>query len=921
MSETEGCPVLERPPGRSAWIIIGGIFAGIAASAGDAPPADDWPRYGHDAALTGRTALRGDIESPRTAWSISLAGEEFSVEIRPGAGDHSLELPAAIQDTPAVPIPAVPLRDPDGSGRLRPLTESYHERWADVLPAVAGLERVAWDQTWTTAPICRLELFAHDEGFEKPRRVWQSEPEGDVFMPLCVVHDIDRDGTQEVLVALHYRVLIYEGTTGRKETELRFHSSRSYGWFGLAEIDGDPSPELVVLSDFQSHFDVLDLDASKPEAERLSVRWRRDIEQAIEERTKWPQVGPRPLVDLTGDGRPEIALNFFNDTGDEEWHAVVIDASSGKTLADLPRRYVHGSADLDGGGRSELLCGATAGVLVPELGRIEVVALGESGPSVVWSLEDAGFESADLPGPGDTWSTGATLGFRHALLTGEAVRPAFLVRRLEAASPGSVSAGALSMAAIRHDGKGSFRILWEARGLPDGTRAAALATSGESAAAVLRVPLGARARARIAASRARAVAVGRSSPAMGPFAPIAARPAPGEPLLVFAEGAGETVFAVRPPRRGGSPEIARELPGRGLGDGSLGPVAADLDGDGRTEILTAGRTRAGAALLSATRADGAVLWRRVFDRVPGARPVHNLAALTFYWPGRFRAPGALDVVVNTRRGLMHSDAGHLIDGRTGDLVWTRERAIVPGEFRWGFMGAPVAAADLVGRDGLDEIVNLYPVCYWAASGATGEIIRARELASRKALPAWAAYGEPMVSDFMRDGTLQVLLDSPYLLALLDADGKPLWHGKARRDYPSGKEDDNMGETTPTRHALADLDGDGRFEIASAGYRDGARAIDPRDGRILWSLDAPKPTGARCAAADIDGRKGDELIYPAGNELIAVTGGRESGRILWRWKGPAALSLPVIADLDGDGLAEIAVQSADGSVHAIDGPEM
>jgi len=908
---------------RRGWSLLAAALACVPTHAADPPPADEWPRYGHDAALTGRTALRGDIESPRAAWSISLGGEELSVEIRPEAGDHSLELPAPTRDPTSVQVAVQPARDADGTGKLRTLAESYHERWADILPGVRGLERVAWDQTWTTAPICRLELFAHDEGFEKPRRVWQSEPEGDVFMPLCVVQDIDRDGTQEVVVALHYRVLIYEGTTGRKETELRFHSSRSYGWFGLAELDGDPPLELVVLSDFQSHFDVLDLDASKPEAERLSVRWRRDIETAIEERTKWPQVGPRPLADLTGDGRPEIALNFFNDTGDDEWHAVVIDALSGKTLADLPRRYVHGSADLDGDGRSELLCAATAGVLVPELGRIEVVALEGSGPSVVWSLEDAGFESADLPGPGDTWTTGATLGLRHALLTGEAVRPSFLVRRLEREGttvPTMASQATLAFAAIRHDGKATFRVLWEARGFPDGSRAAALATSNQSAVAMVRVPLAARARARIASSGARAVPVGRASPGAGPFAPIAARPAPGEPLLVFAEGAGETVYAIRPPARGGSPEIARELPGRGLGDGSLGPVAADLDGDRRIEILTAGRTRPGAAALSAARADGTVLWRRVFDRVPGARPVHNQAALAFFWPGRFRDPGALDVVVNTRRGLMHSDAGHLIDGRTGAIIWTRERAIVPGEFRWGFLGAPIAAADLVGGDGLDEIVNLYPVCYWAASGATGEIIRARELASRKTLPAWAAYGEPMVSDFTGDGTLQVLLDSPYLLALLDAGGNPLWHGKARRDYPSGKEDDNMGETTSTRHALADLDGDGRPEIASAGYRDGVRAIDPRDGKVLWTLEAPKPTGARCAAADIDGKRGDELIYPAGDELVAVTGGRESGRILWRWRGPAALSLPAVADLDGDGLAEIAVQSADGAVHAIDGPE-
>jgi outer membrane protein assembly factor BamB len=147
----------------------------------------------------------------------------------------------------------------------------------------------------------------------------------------------------------------------------------------------------------------------------------------------------------------------------------------------------------------------------------------------------------------------------------------------------------------------------------------------------------------------------------------------------------------------------------------------------------------------------------------------------------------------------------------------------------------------------------------------------------------------------------------------------VWHGKARRDYPAGTEDDNVGETTATRHALIDLDGDGRLELASAGYRDGVRAIDPRDGRILWALEAPQPTGNKCAAADIDGRTGDELIYAAGKDLVAVTGNRETGRILWRFEAPAALSLPAIADTDSDGLAEIIVQSADGVVRAIDGP--
>jgi hypothetical protein len=571
---------------------------------------------------------------------------------------------------------------------------------------------------------------------------------------------------------------------------------------------------------------------------------------------------------------------------------------------------------------------------------VEVVAIGPGGPSVLWSLEGAGFETADLPGPGPTWATGATLGFRHALLTGEAARPAFLVRRLEPAGaedatrgPGAgPAAGTHALLAIRHDGKSGFRVLWEAGGFPDASPAVAIESAGESAAALVRARFGARTVARIAVRDARPVLVARAALGTAPFAPIAVRPAPGEPMLVVAEGAAEQLFAIRPPARpprssdpapaaDPAPAILWQRPGRGSGDGTLeaGPVAADVDGDRTLEVLAAGHTPSGAAALTAYGAGGATRWRRVFEHVPGARPVHNQGALTFFWPGRFRSAEAADIFLNTRRGLMHSDVGHLLAGRTGEPVWTRQHADLPGEFHWGYAGTTLAVADLDGRDGRDELVNLYPVCFWLAAGATGELIRGRELASRKTLAAWAAYGEPMVHDFTGDGRPDVLLDSPYLLALLDGEGKPLWQSKARRDYPSGKEDDNSGETTATRHALVDFDGDGRPELASAGYGDGVRAIDPRDGKVLWSLAAPQPTRPKCAAADLDGKPGDELLFVAGDELVAVTGSREAGRILWRWRGPAALSLPAIADLDGDGRAEVAVQSADGVVHVLDGP--
>jgi len=70
------------------------------------------------------------------------------------------------------------------------------------------------------------------------------------------------------------------------------------------------------------------------------------------------------------------------------------------------------------------------------------------------------------------------------------------------------------------------------------------------------------------------------------------------------------------------------------------------------------------------------------------------------------------------------------------------------------------------------------------------------------------------------------------------------------------------------------------------------------------------------AVDIDGRKGDELLYVAGSKLVAITGDRSAGRILWEWQGPANLSLPAIADLDGDGSAQIIVQTAEGTVYCL-----
>ena len=294
----------------AVWLWLGLAAVAPALTQALAAESDDWPRYGHDGALTGRSPLHGRITNPQTLWSCSTAGSELLLEIVSAQGEHRWSFDAKADATvnpqaPRVPAPRPPALDIDGSGVLRPAAESYHERWARILPNTKGWQRVAWNQTWTDQKVCRLQLFAYDQGSDKPRLVWQTDPPEDtIFQPLDLVYDLNGNGIPEVCVAAHYRVMIFEGATGRKEAELRYHHSRPYGWFGLADVDGDGRMELITIGDFQSHINVLDYDPKKPQAQRLSVRWRRDIEQNIEERLKWPQVGPHPLADVNGDGRP-----------------------------------------------------------------------------------------------------------------------------------------------------------------------------------------------------------------------------------------------------------------------------------------------------------------------------------------------------------------------------------------------------------------------------------------------------------------------------------------------------------------------------------------------------------------------------------------------------------------------------------------
>jgi len=896
------------------------FLVGVTATAAQ-PAMDDWPQYGHDGALTGRSSLPGRITNPRTAWTYQTSGREWLIEISPAQAGHSLQLDSSVEvtgQTKRIEPPTGSKHDLDGSGTLRVPAETYHERWAKILPEVKGWQKVAWNETWTDQKVCRLQLFAYDQGFTKPRLVWQTDPpEATIFQPLNVISDLDGDGLREICVAAHYRVMIFDGATGRKETELRYHQNRPYGWFGLANVDATGPMELITIGDFQSHIDVLNFDPTKPEKERLSVRWRRDVESAIEDRTKWPQVGPHPVVDATGDARLELVLNLFNDTGDGQWHAVVLDGSTGAQLADFPRRFVQGTVDINGDAKAELFLAGTDGVLVPTFGTAELVSVRATGPVVLWSQENAAWGCAELSRVETTWSTTASQGMRDILVTDDrtVARPTFLVAQR---NPGAKAPFLTTLKAMSSGPNGVLITNWQVGGWVGDLQFVAFAKLPDGPGASVRVRAPRATQLLLDCQNAEAHVTETHSLGVTVSTPLIAQLHANERPAVVVEGAAQEIFALQASQSNNTVHALWRRPGRGMGDGSrwLGPLAADLDGDNGKEVIVATADSAGRALLVAHRQNGSTMWEARFEQIPGATPIWNIGALTFWWPGYFRTNGQMDLFVNTRRGPMHSDIGQLLDGRTGAVIWRQDKAALPKQFTWGYAGIPPAVADL-DQDGAAELISLYPVCFWVADGRSGQLKHGVELASRKRLPAWAAYGEPMLHSFTGKKQLEVLLDSQYILGLLDTNGAPLWNAGVRPDFPTSADKGSAGQTTQVKHALVDFDGDGVFEIGSAGYADGVRAINPQDGKTLWSLAAPEPTCPRVIAVNIDGRKGDELLYVAGSKLIAITGTRTVGRMLWQWQGPAALSMPAIGDVDGDGLAEVIIQATDGSVHCVD----
>ena len=889
----------------------------------------EWWQFRGNRTLTGRSALRGMIQKPAIHWRHFCGAREtyLALEVN-GAGVDEQTLPLPTTDLQSDQWQAMAMAwgiesvwfDLDDNGVAQSISPELHHKLDRFFPDDPAWYRLQFESIFNTpsATVASNSQPVYGRLFRRAngewQQLWQSEPIPVLFHANAIVGDFDADGVLETAIVPWYDLVVLDLATGSAKYQARFkpeeaQSGRAYGWLGAFDVDQCGRSEFVILADFENHIEVMGWEEGK-----LTRLWYRLVERGITRKTTVLHPGTNPVQDIDGDGKLEIVLSIFNENDDNLWHVVAFDAKSGEILLDLPGHYLSGMCDVDGDGVTELFCTAVEGSVIPSNAPLSLRRWRNRQLSTLWQGADSAFQlytQADFP----LNVNGGLATGRKTILTGSVGTAGQIVfctrRRLD------LDTGLVELRFWQVETDGSTHEIGTVAG-PYLQALTMRAAAGNGSILVLAQKPGDEA-ASLSYSGISVNPLLSRRITMPLTTVVAGKLAPDEPPTLLAQGACDTLDAFRPNqatslwrKAGRIPAPKRDL----VMDGGF--VLADLLGNGTLATLAATESPDGYARMVAYAPDGRALWHRDFDRFPGALPPWNIGGLTYYFAGKFSDPNRDDVLVHLRRNTMHSDESYLLDGRTGETIWHRTQ----GPDIWGCGGGWIAAYDF-DHDGRDDILTWYPHVFFGLQGPSGDMM-VWEICN-KIFNCPAFYAQPVVADILHEGDPQLFFaGSAYMLGLMDKDMQVRW----RSDPASG--------TPAVTQCLGDLDGDGTLELVGPGYlqtldttNQEFRALDAATGALKWRLPLPgsgfignnvgfpdSPTMP--VVADLDGDGRDECIFAVVNTLYAVgaTADGTAGEVRWTLEFPDRLGTASIADANGDGTLQILVACADGYVYGI-----
>jgi outer membrane protein assembly factor BamB len=664
---------------------------------------------------------------------------------------------------------------------------------------------------------------------------------------------------------------------------------RNYGPLFVRDLDGDGQSELVLLAPaISQHIDVfapwrggagehgvpakpwpaphvpLGGLASYPDGPML---WRRFFG------TTWPQddflirFPAQPIADVDGDGKQEIIALV----GKEQWELKVYDGMTGVEKLSLPEVAASATVfDLDDDGIAE-------------------IAVTEKGALVIGSLHEGRWrERARLEGC-RLWHTGCPVRPEH---------------------PGDTFRVEQRPVAL---GVGKRRSWIATRAEAEGRAAKLVLLRAEPGAAfsVTEYPLkGVRDMQILAATPDRLIASTNDGHirVVSPKGKVDAQWVCGAPFVsqpavadIDGDGANEVVVckaggkvtALRASHGRKTPKALWEVDGYGLLTSLPAPLStpliADVDGDGKGEILVVGQ---GTRLLDC---HGKTLWK---NEIPAFRA-------TF---GDFNGDGHLDVYLTAWAPLPHSIGttvqSFALDGRNGKVLWHNDGS---AKIVWHHQLGPqhrLPTVFDVNGDGCDDVLFLAMDLLVELNGKDGsflyEPVIANEIWKQQEGKngQWTAYGTQIPVDLDGDGKLEILLAASWgQWGAWTMDRKLLWTFNP-----------DKAQLAQRHPGIGDVDGDGKLEIGV--IHDGGlfRCYDATTGLLKWELAGIKQR-TDVVTADIDGDGLPEFL--AGLAAFKPLD-QTHGKVVWEADALAAHS-PVVADVDGDGLCEIVIGCTDGKI--------
>lgn len=698
--------------------------------------------------------------------------------------------------------------------------------------------------------------------------------------PHITVADMNNDSEKDIVITSWEGIYVFnnkgDSIAGLSQEAKGWHHLRKRGFACIRDIDGNGFKDVIIIGAYPYHVDVI-----RNEKGVLQLGWTEIFDGHIESAKKVSKPILNSVNDFDGDGTIEILVNVFNFNQDNNWAGVLFDAATGNVKAQIKGAYVISAEDLNHDGNYFFFCSKTQDQSVPAATALYVRAFKGGKINDLLHIEKGEWINPRTPNTSPTITSHAdgisNLGENTVLCVDyeNSGHQAFFIRTRNKSghsliSGYSISGGSVRKAKLEVDiPEGMYGEIIRGRSTGDDHRLLLRVKASGTPGEIIKI------KGAVSRDRGRYKSSGTKD-----YLPVVADlDGDGKAEIIIPNDLGEVVCFGRDKRDRMKPSWKVEGCGMQLQytlNIDYGVSVDDLDHDGKKEVIVSGANEKGASLVVYDH-NGRLVWRKDFPQINAGELTTFNGNIAFYGTAQSSRRKHRDVIVTVQKGIQHTGRTYCLNGLNGNVIWKLDTLTADnGSHRTVMSGAGgnVFSTDDIDGDGSDEVMCGYGNIVFFADANDGSI-KFKEF-MRKAFIDKYDYPAHGYTSFWVDQILPVAFsdNGKTELSCFNASivsGTMTAKGVLQW-YP-----EQLNYRGRYWQCMADLDGDGKLWVAELSIRISDNTP------VLFAYDPVTGSPHKTFSLDIP-------------EFTAASG--------WRF-------MPVASDLNGDGKDEIIVSNAEG----------